>query len=106
MNDERYSFHAKIIIISFSPLSIVVLVTTYCGNLVAFLTFPTMEKSVDMLQDLVQKEGTLKWGLRGGSYLEEFMREATTGKYQVTMNVKIAENRRRDSVFKTNYVEM
>lgn len=69
------------------------LVTTYCGNLVAFLTFPTLEESVEMLSDLVEKEGTLKWGLRGGTYLEEFMKEATTGKYQVsTMLIKTHRN--------------
>lgn len=48
---------------------------------------------MEMLSDLVEKEGTLKWGLRGGTYLEEFMKEATTGKYQVsTMLIKTHRN--------------
>ena len=36
-------------------LFVIVTVTTYCGNLVAFLTFPTIEYPISDLNTLVQK---------------------------------------------------
>jgi glutamate receptor, ionotropic, invertebrate len=75
-------------------MSITVLVTTYCGNLVAFLTFPTVEVSVKTVADLVANRGTLSWGMRsrfdffprktfflqifptGGTYLEDFIKDS------------------------------
>ena len=35
----------------------IVTVTTYCGNLVAFLTFPTIEYPISDLNTLVEKVG-------------------------------------------------
>lgn len=67
---------------------VVVMVTTYCGNLVAFLTFPTLETKIDSIAELVERSD-VKWGLRSGTYLEEFMKEAPPGsKYQVFFMMK------------------
>jgi glutamate receptor, ionotropic, invertebrate len=60
------------------------MVTTYCGNLVAFLTFPTLETKIDSIAELVERGDSIKVGLRSGTYLEDYMREAPTGsKYKV-----------------------
>ena len=37
----------------------IVTVTTYCGNLVAFLTFPTIEYPISDLNTLVEKVGSV-----------------------------------------------
>lgn len=59
----------------------IVLVTTYCGNLVAFLTFPKIELQVSSIGQLVSS-GAMKWGMRGGTYLEEYIKDTDIEKYQ------------------------
>lgn len=54
-------------------LVVLVVVTTYCGNLVAFLTFPKMEISVNTVSQLVnQKDFT--WSIRENTFLEGFLK--------------------------------
>lgn len=48
--------------------------TTYCGNLVAFLTFPRVDVNVKTVGQLVS-QSSLSWGMRSGTYLEEYIRE-------------------------------
>ena len=45
------------ILTGFWWLFVIVTVTTYCGNLVAFLTFPTIEYPISDLNTLVEKVG-------------------------------------------------
>ncbi|KAL7015643.1 hypothetical protein ACKWTF_016567 [Chironomus riparius] len=54
---------------------IIVLVTTYCGNLVAFLTFPRVDINVKTVGQLVS-QNSLSWGMRSGTYLEEYIRDS------------------------------
>lgn len=53
---------------------VLVVVTTYCGNLVAFLTFPQMEMPINTLSQLVTNKKSVKWGIRANTYLEAFLR--------------------------------
>lgn len=62
-------------------LIVIVLVTTYCGNLVAFLTFPKIESQIQTIQGLVE-QGSVKWGMRGGTYLEDYIKNTDSEKYQ------------------------
>lgn len=61
----------------------IVLVTTYCGNLVAFLTFPKIDYQVKTVQELVNERGSMQWGMRGGTYLEDFIKDTDSEKYQL-----------------------
>ena len=76
-------------------------VTTYCGNLVAFLTFPTIEYPISDLNTLVEKVWVLAlivtiacliqgenqevtWGLLGGSVIENYFEDAEEEKFRLT----------------------
>ena len=45
-------------------LFVMVVVTCYSGNLVAFLTFPQIEFPVNDLEKLVEKQNKYQWGCR------------------------------------------
>ena len=53
----------------------IVTVTTYCGNLVAFLTFPQIEFPLNSIDEILKKgvEEGLTWGLLGGSVIESYL---------------------------------
>lgn len=56
--------------------------TTYCGNLVAFLTFPKIDAQVKTVAELVNAQDSIKWGMRSGTYLEDFIKDTEVVKYQ------------------------
>lgn len=51
-------------------LFVLVIVTTYSGNLVAFLTFPKIDNPITSLEELLQHKGSVTWGLISGSAVE------------------------------------
>lgn len=55
-------------------LVVLVIVTTYCGNLVAFLTFPKMEMSINTVNQLVTNEKGYTWSIRANTYLEMYLK--------------------------------
>lgn len=55
-------------------LVVLVVVTTYCGNLVAFLTFPKMEIPVETVSELVSGEHPFTWSVRSNTFLEAFLK--------------------------------
>lgn len=48
-------------------LFVLVIVTTYSGNLVAFLTFPKIDNPITTLQELIMRKGSVTWGFVIGS---------------------------------------
>ena len=62
-------------------LVVIVIVTTYCGNLVAFLTFPKIAKPITTINQLVNNRDGVKWGIRSGTMLEQFLKETDDPKY-------------------------
>lgn len=52
-------------------LVVLVVVTTYSGNLVAFLTFPKLEMPVTTVAELLENRAVYTWSLTQGSYLEQ-----------------------------------
>ena len=85
----------------------IVTVTTYCGNLVAFLTFPTIEYPISDLNTLVEKVSILlalivsnaylmqgenqevTWGLLGGSVIENYFEDPEEEKFRLTLQPKM-----------------
>lgn len=55
-------------------LVVLVIVTTYCGNLVAFLTFPKMEASINAVDQLVYENRDYTWSIRSNTYLEAYLK--------------------------------
>lgn len=51
-------------------LVVLVVVTTYSGNLVAFLTFPKQEVPVTTVAELLDNKALYTWSINKGSYLE------------------------------------
>ncbi|XP_055623871.1 ionotropic receptor 93a [Toxorhynchites rutilus septentrionalis] len=62
-------------------LVVLVIVTTYCGNLVAFLTFPKIAIPITTISQLVRNEQGITWSIRKGTFLEQFLRETDDPKY-------------------------
>ncbi|XP_041673704.1 ionotropic receptor 93a [Drosophila eugracilis] len=65
------------LVVGFWWLVVIVLVTTYCGNLVAFLTFPKFQPGVDYLNQLERHKDISEYGLRNGTFFERYV-QATT----------------------------
>ena len=55
-------------------LFVIVVLTAYSGNLVAFLTFPTYTNPLNTLQDLLNHKNSLTWGILRGTALEDFLK--------------------------------
>ncbi|XP_055903819.1 ionotropic receptor 93a [Eupeodes corollae] len=53
-------------------IAVLVLVTTYCGNLVAFLTFPKFQPAIDFLFQTFQHTEVEQFGLRNGTFFEKY----------------------------------
>lgn len=51
-------------------LVVLVIGTTYCGNLVAYLTFPKMEMTISTLEDLISRKQSVTWSYAENSYFE------------------------------------
>lgn len=62
-------------------LFVLVIVTTYSGNLVAFLTFPKTETVISGVRDLTSRRG-ITWGILSGSHLESHLQSNEDLKYQ------------------------
>lgn len=49
-------------------------VTSYSGNLVAFMTFPKIENPVSSIDDVLQYRGVASWGFMSGSVIEDHLK--------------------------------
>lgn len=58
-------------------LVVLVLVTTYSGNLVAFLTFPKMDKVISNVDQLMERRGEVTWGMPEDSTLHIILKVFT-----------------------------
>ncbi|XP_026744467.1 ionotropic receptor 93a [Trichoplusia ni] len=62
-------------------LVVLVVVTTYSGNLVAFLTFPKQEVPVTTVAELLDNKALYTWSINKGSYLEMELKNSDEPKY-------------------------
>jgi len=73
-------------------LVVMVLVATYSGSLVAFLTFPNMDAAILTIDDLIAHKDRLTWGFPNGSFLEEYLKNAEEEKYHILLERSIIHN--------------
>ncbi|XP_052755340.1 ionotropic receptor 93a isoform X2 [Galleria mellonella] len=66
-------------------LVVLVVVTTYSGNLVAFLTFPKQEVPVTTIAELLENSDTYTWSITKGSYLENELKNSDEPKYKALL---------------------
>ncbi|KAJ8716806.1 hypothetical protein PYW07_003433 [Mythimna separata] len=62
-------------------LVVLVVVTTYSGNLVAFLTFPKQEGPVTTVAELLENRALYTWSITKGSYMEMELKNSDEPKY-------------------------
>ena len=55
-------------------LVVLVIVTSYSGNLVAFLTFPKYEDAVMNTEELLARRGYLSWGILKDTATEQHLK--------------------------------
>lgn len=55
-------------------LVVLVVVTTYCGNLVAFLTFPKIDTPIANVAQLLRLKNGMTWGIKADTYLEDYLK--------------------------------
>ncbi|EEB18389.1 glutamate receptor delta-1 subunit precursor, putative [Pediculus humanus corporis] len=63
-------------------LFVLVIVTTYSGNLVAFLTFPKMDVPINTIQELLLRKNSLNWGFVRGSPVDLRLKNNVDPKYK------------------------
>nr|QBB73018.1 ionotropic receptor [Protaetia brevitarsis] len=63
-------------------LVVLVISTTYCGNLVAFLTFPNNDKPVTTIDELLNQRDTVTWSIAPSTYYEYEIKISNEPKYQ------------------------
>jgi len=73
-------------------LIVMIIVATYSGSLVAFLTFPNMDIAILTVDDLIAHQDTLTWGFPNGSFLEEYLKNAEEEKYHIIWERAIIHN--------------
>ncbi|XP_058800210.1 ionotropic receptor 93a [Phymastichus coffea] len=63
---------------------VMVVVATYSGNLIAFLTFPRMDDPIDTVDDLIARQNEFTWVYPNGSALQNYLVTASqeTDKYK------------------------
>lgn len=59
-------------------LVIMVIVATYSGNLIAFLTFPRLDSPVENVDDLLERTSEFTWAYANGSALEGYLLAAAS----------------------------
>lgn len=89
------------VLICFWWLFVIVTVTTYSGNLVAFLTFPRIEVALQGVEDLLsQREDGKSWGLVKNSAIETYLKESTQEKYLELLEFsKLYDNVDNDEIY-------
>ncbi|KAK4883102.1 hypothetical protein RN001_006421 [Aquatica leii] len=63
-------------------LVVLVVATTYCGNLVAFLTFPKIDIPITTVDELLAHSDTVTWSTVKNSYFEKLIKESPEPKYR------------------------
>ncbi|KAJ8957248.1 hypothetical protein NQ318_007812 [Aromia moschata] len=72
-------------------LVVLVIATTYCGNLVAFLTFPKIDIPITTLDELIAHKDTVTWSFRKGSFLDAQLKTSTESRFKIIYNKGLKE---------------
>lgn len=73
-------------------LIVMVVVATYSGSLVAFLTFPNTDTAILTVEELIENKDRITWGFPNGSYLKEYLKSSEEKKYHILLDRAIIHN--------------
>lgn len=57
-------------------LMVLIMATTYCGNLVAFLTFPKIDIPIKTFSEMLEQKETITWSADAGTLLVDYLAES------------------------------
>ncbi|XP_045200055.2 glutamate receptor 2-like isoform X1 [Mercenaria mercenaria] len=77
----------------------IVVVGTYCGNLIAFLTVTKDKPPFETLNEMADLKGTYKWGLQEGTNWETVFKTSNRGEFRRVGNALMEFNETDPSVF-------
>ncbi|XP_017844834.1 ionotropic receptor 93a [Drosophila busckii] len=80
------------LVVGFWWIVVIVLVTTYCGNLVAFLTFPKFQPGIDYLSQLFSHKEVTQYGLRNGTFFEKYTETTSRNDFKRFMEQALIYN--------------
>ncbi|KAL4222939.1 hypothetical protein ACF0H5_018980 [Mactra antiquata] len=83
----------------------IVIVGTYCGNLIAFLTVTKDKPPFETLNEMVEMKGTYKWGLQAGTNWEHVFKTSNRTEYRKVGDAIIEFNKTDPSVMATDVRE-
>ncbi|XP_018576793.1 ionotropic receptor 93a isoform X2 [Anoplophora glabripennis] len=86
-----YADSARIIVGSWW-LVVLVVATTYCGNLVAFLTFPKIDQPITTIDELIGHKDTVTWSFRRGSFLDMQLKTSTERRFRTLYDDAVKEH--------------
>ncbi|XP_025829003.1 ionotropic receptor 93a isoform X2 [Agrilus planipennis] len=62
---------------------VLIVATTYCGSLVAFLTFPKMDIPMNSIDDVIARKDTITWSVVRDSYMDEQLKASYENNYKI-----------------------
>ncbi|KAG5884877.1 hypothetical protein JTB14_025041 [Gonioctena quinquepunctata] len=70
-------------------LVVLIIATTYCGNLVAFLTFPKIDIPITTLEDMIAHRDTITWSFTEGGYLENELKVSDVPRFRLVYEKRL-----------------
>lgn len=67
---------------------VMIIVATYSGSLIAFLTFPRVDSTIDSIDDLLARSTEFEWSFPNGSALEGYLSAAAKENEKVIFILK------------------
>ncbi|KAK2714026.1 ionotropic receptor 93a-like [Artemia franciscana] len=86
------------VLVTFWWLFVIVVLASYSGELVAFLTFPTYEYPIKTIDDILEPSNVLTWGFLEGTALFRYLENSDVDRYRELYRGGIQHKKLSDEV--------